>query len=144
MNDLQRRSADIPVRSNLRFVALILLAVAAPGSSAFADQKADPRGRSAHTSGSRLYERDQWFYKQRAYPLDRVPEHSRLRAFQQIQQGTPKQLSLSALPPAAAVQGNNWVNIGPAPIQNGQVAPPQPVSGRVTGMAIDPLDNTHW
>src|SRR5712691_1435454 len=46
---------------------------------------------------------------------------------------------------SATVQtAERWVSIGPAPIRDGQTAPPQPVSGRVADIAVDPLDTNHW
>lgn len=50
--------------------------------------------------------------------------------------------SKSKGPPPPA--GNSWVSIGPAPINGGQVAPPQTVSGRVTAIAVDPVNSAHW
>src|SRR5258705_11220635 len=72
--------------------------------------------------------------KQRAYPAGDIPADARANALQQIAQA-------DAL--SAPVQGNRWVSVGPAPIRAGQTAPPMPVSGRVSEIAVDPRDTTH-
>ena len=36
------------------------------------------------------------------------------------------------------------MNIGPAPILNGQTNPQSPVSGRVADVAVDPGNPNHW
>src|ERR1051326_1383129 len=129
-------------RAALIALAGPLLINAVSGSPAPEKPKDHP-GRPSH---SRFYERERWFYKQREYPIGRIPEHSRLRALQQIQQSTSRQIkiNLSAAAASQAIQGTNWISIGPAPIQGGQVAPAQPASGRVTAIAVDPFDPTHW
>ncbi|TAJ94810.1 hypothetical protein EPO44_13800 [bacterium] len=42
------------------------------------------------------------------------------------------------------IEGNTWVNIGPAPILGGQTIPPSPVSGRIGDIAVDPNDPNRW
>src|SRR5260221_261127 len=67
-----------------------------------------------------------WAHDQRAFPLGYVPADARVRALQQIQQSQALQN-----PPRPLVGGSlRWVNIGPAPIVNGQIAPAGPVTGR--------------
>src|SRR5438093_968196 len=125
---------------------IIILASSFFWHSGFAQQKANPPKHDTRPGRSDRQERERWFKQQREYPLGKIPERARLRAWQQTQQSEAQTLakSLQSAAPAAAVQGNVWVNIGPAPIQGGQIAPPQPVSGRITAIAVDPLDSTHW
>ena len=83
---------------------------------------------------------EMWKYQQRAYPLGYIPPEAHSRALQQIQQTkTPLRLRGPLI-----TGGAQWVNIGPAPIVAGQVAPPAPVSGRVPCIAVDPGNNAHW
>jgi len=45
------------------------------------------------------------------------------------------------------VQGNRWVNIGPAPILGGQIGATgntRPMSGRVADVVVNPSDSDHW
>ncbi len=65
-------------------------------------------------ANSKAFQRAWWLFQQRAYPLGYIPDGARLRALQQIQQS-------KAGPGPLVVGGNAWVNIGPAPILNGQV-----------------------
>ena len=85
------------------------------------------------------YRQWQWEFSQRAYPLDHIPVHAKEKALLQIRQAartTPGKLDAGG--------GLRWVNVGPAPIVAGQTAPPAPVSGRVTCIATDPNDASHW
>ncbi len=81
-----------------------------------------------------------WEHRQRAYPLGFVPEGARARALTQIQQTRPPAPRHKPLVGGA----QQWINIGPAPILNGQIAPAGPVSGRVTAIAVDPGNMSHW
>src|ERR1051326_3354982 len=79
-------------------------------------------------------------YQQRAYPLGFIPEDASARARQQIQQAKSR---ISRHGPVLG-GGPQWVSIGPAPIVNGQITPPGPVSGRVTCIAVDPGNTARW
>src|SRR2546423_5166178 len=133
--------------TNLKYrgltASLVLLACACPLDFGIAEaqQIPDATSRMGH---SRFYQREQWFYKQRQYPLGSIPENSRFRALQQIRESNLKAGKNMLAAAAQPVPGDTWVSIGPAPIQDGQVAPAQPVSGRVTAIAVDPLDSSHW
>ena len=87
--------------------------------------------------------RQEWFYRQRAYPHAHVPAGARLAALQQLEQklqtegamrasGMARETLSSVLPNPA------WSFIGPRPIQTPYSAPI--VSGRVSAMAIDPTN----
>ncbi|MHB8520025.1 MAG: hypothetical protein ACYDH9_04640 [Limisphaerales bacterium] len=80
-----------------------------------------------------------WKFQQRAYPLGYLPDGAREKALLQGRQGrTPRRRK------DTGSTGPQWVNIGPAPIVQGQVYPPAAVSGRVTCIAVDPANASHW
>jgi hypothetical protein len=91
---------------------------------------------SARTDPSRFERRALWLQKQRAFPLDDVPEGASLRALQQIKKVKAHQ-SASALTSGG---GFKWFSLGPAPIDEGQAAN----SGRVAAIAVDPANADHW
>jgi len=76
-------------------------------------------------------------FRPRAYPLAAIPDGARLRAMEQLirQRAAARVRGLQA-PPAEV-----WVSIGPAPI-SGNVL--RAASGRVTSVAIDPTNASHW
>ena len=111
---------------------------------AFAAQQPEQAKQNSAMTPSRRYQREEWFYKQREYPLGKIPDHARLRALQQIRQADTQRRALNLAAPAQPVQGSDWISIGPAPIRDAQVAPKQPVSGRIAAIAVDPFDPTHW
>jgi hypothetical protein len=79
-------------------------------------------------------QRQEWFYRQRAYPHNYVPAGAHQRALKQLEQKlaaektTRARFALSAPP--------SWTFIGPQPIDTPYTDPV--VSGRVTALAIDP------
>jgi uncharacterized repeat protein (TIGR01451 family) len=83
----------------------------------------------------KAFQRQLHEFRQRAYPAQDLPTGSRDQAWAQWQ-------TLVAL--SAPVQGNRWINIGPAPIVGGQVAPPSQVSGRVADIVADPRNPNRW
>ena len=102
-----------------------------------------PSGPAAQRLASNpKYQQWLYFYQQRAYPYDRIPQGALQAARQDfiakwgIAPGAnqPKPASpLAANPP--------WSSIGPTPISNGQTNPQSvPVSGRVNAIAIDPTN----
>src|SRR5439155_27188224 len=88
---------------------------------------------------SKPFQRWWWTFQQRAYPLGYIPKGALRRALREIEQ---TKASLSS--PSQLVQGDRWVNIGPAPILGGDTSPTSPVSGRVGALAVDPHDSNHW
>jgi len=86
--------------------------------------------------------RQAWFYNQRAYPLGRIPPGARLNAIRELQRinaaaGARRLTGQAAMTPRTSgivPNSSTWTPIGPQPT-NG------PVSGRVTGIAIDPRSN---
>ena len=66
-------------------------------------------------------------YRGAPFPRDR---NARVQAIQKFE----RQLA------GRGKAGPTWTAIGPAPIPNGQTTPTNPVSGRVTAIAVDPTD----
>lgn len=88
---------------------------------------------------SKQWQRAQWAYSQRAYPLGYVPQDAKLHALQQIE-AAPAALS-------AAMTGAKWKSLGPTPIANDLADPHAdliPLSGRVADVAVDPKKSKHW
>ncbi len=97
-------------------------------------------------SPEQVREREKWFYKQRAFPLGRIPAGALFRGFLQKQrmmeaEGKLVRRSDGRYVPAlaAAALVADWSPIGPAPTNSGFFGP---VSGRVTTIAVDPTDTT--
>ena len=120
-------------------------------------QSTAPRG-SASNDTDHLRARQEWFYRQRRFPLERIPGGARQfaleqreamrqalaqRAAQAALAGSPAPVPASSLVNPAAV----WTPIGPAPtFVNGPdffgaTNNLTPVSGRVTTLAVDPVNS---
>jgi photosystem II stability/assembly factor-like uncharacterized protein len=78
------------------------------------------------------YLRRQWFYEQRAYPNERIPQGAMHRAREYLKQAISRQ-ELTAAPP---VGGNIWEQIGPARVVGGKFPSASPYSGRVRSIAV--------
>lgn len=106
-----------------------------------------PQDRRSMSEG-KPHKRWEWAYEQRAYPSKEIPDDAlelgwrRLQRWRDLPQknGSFKQQGLQQSP-------GRWVNIGPAPILNGQLADPaqrRAVSGRVSDIAVDPANPNRW
>lgn len=103
--------------------------------------RATPLGKEGERTGY-----DEWFYKQRAYPADRIPAGARGRALDEATAtngplfGGPGESAPPAGPPALPA----WTPIGPASIPDGQtdesLGPLSPVSGRLVAIAVHPTN----
>lgn len=102
----------------------ILLVSCSCGSAALAQQPA------SWPASSTLYQRWRAWYAPRAYPLGYIPTGARESAAQQM-----------AAMGSGAQAGSAWINIGPAPITTSNEFN---LSGRITAIAVDPVDATHW
>ncbi|HJQ23117.1 MAG TPA: FG-GAP-like repeat-containing protein [Blastocatellia bacterium] len=92
--------------------------------------------------GDDRFQQSYWFYHQRAYPLDRIPEGAMQRAWRQVEQS-----GVGRAAATAQVRNPRWVNIGPAPVLGGQTfgaGNNVRVSGRVRDIDVDPTDANHW
>lgn len=136
--------------SLVTLISLSLLAAPAAGVAQSRPQSVD-RSQFQGLKGVKPFERWLWEFEQRAYPLDRIPEGAKDRAFQRMRQAkaaqSPRQpkgaLTLNA------ITGSVWQSLGPKPIfvapaAGGQTNPPSPVSGRVADVAVDPNNANHW
>ena len=90
------------------------------------------------------FQREWWFFQQRAYPSGIIPADARLRALQQIEQSRSTQVGTDDSATSASPGTERWTNIGPAPILQGQTHPPSPTTGRVADIAVDPRNFDHW
>src|SRR5947199_282330 len=106
-----------------RPTTVITVAVLAVGLLAEGATLARRQPRDARTSviKDRHLEAWEWLFSQRAYPLGYVPEGAKERALRQIDEAKAKASSSTAPAPLVAVPGDAWVNIGPAPLLDGQV-----------------------
>jgi uncharacterized protein (TIGR03437 family) len=83
--------------------------------------------------------RNNWFYVQRAYPLQLIPPGARAHALEQLERAEAERRELNAEPSAALA----WTPLGPAPIGQGQTfgTPRVAVSGRISTVVLDPNYN---
>ncbi len=84
-------------------------------------------------------QRQEWFYRQRAYPHGYVPTQAHQRALKQLEQKRAKEDATRALLPLSALAAiPSWTFVGPQPINTPYTDPI--VSGRVSALATDPGD----
>src|SRR5215475_7874683 len=89
-------------------------------------------------------ESDEWFYEQRAYPLNAIPIGARVRAIEQMERIEARRVELrrGLYGKDAGTEAQNqpkWEALGPRPITNGNTGTlSRPVSGRATAVALDP------
>lgn len=107
----------------------------------------DLSGERMETPGSFEDEREgrgDWFYEQRAYPLQEIPRGARMRALEQLA-GNERRRRFEGHAEAGGDPAGQpvWAAVGPAPISNGFVfgSPAVAASGRVTAIALDPRYN---
>jgi len=88
----------------------------------------------------KAFQRWWWAYEQRAYPLGEIPDKAHWRG---LERSAMNSVPLSIEPAAT----NKWVSLGPAPIVGGQIGRTlvsRKMSGRVTAIAVDPVNPAHW
>lgn len=93
-----------------------------------------------------LLRRQQWFFRQRAYPLGFIPQGARERALEEMDRMIQREISLGRRAPLSRELGliapppsgplSNWTAIGPQPTNSPFFAPS--TSGRVTALAVNP------
>src|SRR5213594_3908454 len=103
---------------NLGFAACVAIGLC-PLTQIWADQPpaAKPASHSRNSTTNIHEWRQQWLFDQRAFPLGYIPDGARASALQQITQSKSRPL----LRDPVKTDGQQWVNIGPAPIVNGQI-----------------------
>jgi photosystem II stability/assembly factor-like uncharacterized protein len=84
-----------------------------------------------------LRRREDWFYRQRAYPHQKIPTGAQLTALHQLDLQLAAERARPMAVPLAAV-AKVWKFIGPKPISTPYSFPT--VSGRVSAIAIDPTN----
>jgi uncharacterized protein (TIGR03437 family) len=82
--------------------------------------------------------RVEWFYNQRAYPVDDIPAGARIEAIAEMQRIDHAARSRRQSRLAVMLDAAKWTLIGPAPTGRGTASV---TSGRVDTIAIDPRDN---
>jgi photosystem II stability/assembly factor-like uncharacterized protein len=86
-------------------------------------------------------QRQDWFYRQRAYPHTYVPAGAHQRALEQLEQKvTAEEAARATFAPSVPASNPPWTFIGPQPIDTPYTNPV--ISGRVTSLAINP-GNVH-
>src|SRR5882762_8821442 len=82
-------------------------------------------------------QRQDWFYRQRAYPHSYVPAGAHQRALEQLEQKvTAEEAARASFAQSVPASNPSWTFVGPQPIDTPYTDPV--VSGRVTALAIDP------
>jgi hypothetical protein len=124
------------------FLTGLLVALVLP---AVGQKSLNPSSSEREPESARLVRlRQRWFYRQRAYPLPRIPAFARLHALEQLRRMI-RARQRSGFQPAGTVQAPAdpslaWTSIGPQPTNSLSFSPF--VSGRVTALVVDPRDST--
>ena len=122
----------------------IIAAVALCGGASLSAQTAAQRRDFDRDDQNNQRPRDEWFYRQRAYPSGRIPKDARLKAWRQRQALEMGMKARAASPQSSRTASASvpvWTFIGPQDnnFWGGNS------SGRVTALAIDPRSNeTVW
>jgi len=106
------------------------------GAMPVAAQSADREKQEEFEGSDMIRQRAEYFNRQRAYPLDRIPQGARSRALEQLR---VMQEAETARPQAMGA----WSELGPSrmlPAQGFAFWGSPTDSGRVTSMAVDPND----
>src|SRR2546421_6193425 len=114
---------------------VLLLAVIALPVLLMADSSAGRHKDRAKKHNELLRRRAEDEFRRRAFPLDTIPAGAREKALAQTKAAD------SSGPKLPGVY--TWQAIGPAPIAL-PLDPASPRSGRVTCVAVDPVNNFHW
>lgn len=135
-------------RSRISLVTLIIISLLTPAAVAQVKPQGVDRSQFQRLRGVKPFERWLWEFEQRAYPLDRIPEGAKDRAFKRTKEAkaasAPRPAKGAAALTSQAITGSVWQSLGPKPITGGQTDPPSPVSGRVADVAVDPTNANHW
>src|SRR5262249_22458604 len=90
--------------------------------------------------GAVIREATEWYYRQRAYPLRRVPPGAQLRAFDELDRKIgAERAKAQQIPPTLSGAGPRWSPAGPLPTSTSSQDPT--VSGEITTLAIDPQNS---
>ena len=144
--ELFPRAMVLNLRGLMNRFALLALLLACPlGPLSRAQQKPLPQETEEQRDVARR--RQEWFYKQRAFPLKHVPPGARARALghleAMLQREAAQRTSGETSNPSEAPPGSqnpSWVALGPQPTNSPFFAPF--TSGRITALAVDRCDST--
>jgi hypothetical protein len=141
----EKPTANDKAASGARFPAKKLVSATA-AVDANEDSKKEKEGKIDEDGPDAIRKREEWFYKQRAFPNTTLPTGARFRAFQHRQRMLEAEGKLvrrmdGTLQASSAniTLGSNWTSLGPKPTTGGFFSP---VSGRITAIAVDPSDAT--
>lgn len=108
------------------------------------DPDLPPGMRGQISEADYLIAREQFVARLRGWDPSRpFDPRARSKAIQQMEQQEaqrPTKYSLSASGGVGPTVGPSWLELGPNPIPDGQTSPVNPVSGRVSAIAVDPTD----
>jgi hypothetical protein len=94
-----------------------------------------------HDGPEQMRKREDWFYRQRAFPLKRIPPGARLNGLRQMEAMVrAQQRTGSPSGPGLNANANTWTLIGPQNVQSfndNQSGAPN-ATGRITALAVDP------
>jgi len=124
-----------------RSAALVLLLASALASLSTAQRKPMPRVELEDSDV--ILRRQEWFYRQRTYPLGFIPAGARLRALQHLEEMQRREAAQSTRggsPNGPAAVTNAWLPLGPRPTNSLFFTPF--TSGRVTALAVDRCDSS--
>jgi photosystem II stability/assembly factor-like uncharacterized protein len=124
---------------------LVILGAGYLGSLEFAQQNPSTQGMSRLEIEQK---REEWFYRQRAYPNKHIPPGARLKALKQLgrmlaaqrearKQQTKAQPSTAPAPSTTSLPGQ-WIQTGPEPASFWDSASVGGSSGRATAVVVDP------
>ncbi len=123
-------------------LAAVALLAFAQGPEETAGTKGKRQSREPD-SAELIRRRISWFYRQRAYPLERIPAFARVRAWQQWRELVRQQRQVQnfgTVPSGLADPPPVWTPIGPQPTKEFFFQPF--VSGRVNALVVDPCDSS--
>jgi uncharacterized protein (TIGR03437 family) len=137
---MEGHAVSVPRNFQKTFALLLLTCLLlAGGFRYFTHSSVDSFDEEAN-EGKTIPLADAWFYEQRAYPLETIPQAARARAVAYLEREEQRLRRLRSLNAAEAETADPvWQSLGPQPITNGSTgSTSRPVSGRVSAIALDP------
>ncbi len=107
-----------------------------PDQTATTSAQPTEKERAREEEGDHVQERLEWFYRQRQYPLDRIPERARESALAERESALAR-LRTEATEEEAAAIAAQWTHIGPSVTSSDAWGK---VSGRVSSILVHPAN----